>query len=370
MTEDAGSIVTVDGRIDPSELGVTLPHEHLSAWETEEQFDPPSSARERSIAREPLTLENRWYVRKNPSGVLANRRIDPIDDAVPDVERFHRKGGDAIVDVSSKNHWRDPESARAVARETGVTVVRGTSYYIRNSHPDWMDSTNVAELADELVSDVRDGIDDTDVRAGIIGEVGLSTNHEQDGIHNQEKKVLRASARAAVRTGASITIHPPARWREDRDPDMPSSRFGLEVVDIAEEEGLPANRIVMGHLDQSKSWLEDLTYQEQLADRGTVLEYDLFGHTNFMPGFADTQPSDPDRVQALLELIESGYEEQLLVSHDLYMKYLLSKYGGDGYRHILENVVPLLQDFGVDEETVDQLLVENPERVLTFEEPA
>lgn len=369
MTADEGTIITVEGRIDPENLGTTLPHEHLSIWATEERFEPPDSAHLRKLADEPLSLENRWYVSQNPSKHRENLRIDPYEDAVPDVKRFKRAGGDTIVDVSSKGKGRDPKIARGVARETGVQVVRGTAYYTRSSHPDHVDRSSIDELADEFAADVKEGIGRTDVRAGIIGEIGTSTDHDEEGIHSQEEKVVRAGARAAARTGASITIHPPSRWPEDRDPSVPASQYGLEIVDFAEEEGLPPERVVMGHMDQSKRWLEDLQCQKQLADRGAVVEYDLFGHTQFMHGFADSHPSDADRVDALVELIDAGYGDRLVMSHDMFMKFLLAEYGGYGYAHVLENVVPMLRDHGVSDDIINQMLVETPKRVLTFENP-
>jgi len=30
MTDDAGAVVTVTGRVDPDDFGVSLPHEHVS----------------------------------------------------------------------------------------------------------------------------------------------------------------------------------------------------------------------------------------------------------------------------------------------------------------------------------------------------
>jgi phosphotriesterase-related protein len=369
MSDDTGDVVTVDGRIDPEDLGVTLPHEHFSTWTDDADFDAPDEPAKAKLAREPMSLENYWYVRRNPSEHLENTRIHPMEHAVPEVERYHRSGGDTIVDVSSKGKERVPETARKVARATGVNVVRGTSYYTQDRHPDHVANRTVAELAEEFVGDVQEGIGDSDVRAGIIGEVGTSTNHEEEGIHSEEEKVVRASARAAAETGAALTIHPPSRWPEDRDPEKPASMYGLHVVEMAEEEGLPPERVVIGHMDQSKYWLEDLSYQKELADRGAVVEYDLFGHTQFMDGYADTHPSDVDRALALTELIDAGYEEHLVMSHDIFMRHLLSRYGGFGYAHVIENIVPLLRDYGVSQDTIDQMLVETPKRLLTFDEP-
>jgi len=367
MTDDTGTIVTVDGPIPPEELGVTLPHEHIFAdWG--EKFEEPEPARLRKIAREPIQLENLWYVRQNPTQHLDNLRLDSLKDAVYEAKRFLRAGGGTLVDVTPKNTGMDPVGTRAVARETGVSVVKGTSFYYYDAHPDRVAEMSIEEIEDEFVRDVREGIGDTDVRAGIIGEIGLSTDKKNRGdtpawMHDQEERVLRAGARAARRTGASISIHPPG----ERDPEFPPSERTHEVLDVCEDEGLPPARVVMGHMDQSR-WVDDgLDAQRELADRGALLEYDLFDHAKYMLDAKDGQPSDWDRIDDAIALVEDGYGKNLLFSHDIYFKHWWTKYGGNGWTHILDTVLPVLQDRGVSEEIVSQIMVENPKQVLTFE---
>ena len=367
MTSDTGSVVTVTGRIDPDDLGVTLPHEHLFAdWSY--RFDPPDSAAERRLAREPISLESLGFVHRNKGGHRDNLRLDSVDEAVDEVTAYRDAGGEAIVDVTPKNVGNDPVRSRAVALETGVHVVQGTAYYNeRNSDlPERLASASIDDIADEFVDDVREGIGDTDVRAGIIGEIGLS-----DRIHDVEEKVLRAGARAATRTGAALTVHPPgATAFSQRDRTYPASRWGLDVLDIVEEEGLAPDRVIVDHQDQTR-WYEDLDYQKRIAERGAYVEYDLFNGklTHFKETHADAYPSDVERVERLMELIEAGYGSRLLVSQDVYLKIHRIAYGGFGYAHILQNVVPIFRALGADEEQITRLLVDNPRRVLTFQEP-
>lgn len=357
---DAGSAVTVEGPVDPEELGVTLPHEHLfSSW-SEGKFTPPDSAYERKLAREPISLENLWYVRRNPTQHRANLRMESFEDAVEEVGHFYRAGGDTIVDVTPKGTAGDPERVRGVAREAGVKIVHGTAFYTRDSHPDHVDDATVDELADEFVSDVREGIGDTDVRAGIIGEIGTS-----GAIHDREEKVLRAGARASLRTGAPVSVHPPS----NRDPEWPPSRRGLQVLDVLEDEGLPLDRVVICHMDQSK-WLGgSMEYQREIAERGAYVEFDLFGHELYFADAEDAQPSDVDRAGYVADLVADGYADQLLLSHDVFLNHLRRKYGGHGYAHILTNVLPMFRGADVPDETIERLLAANPQRMLTFAEP-
>lgn len=358
--DDEGSIVTVEGPIDPESVGPILPHEHLFGDFTD-KFDRPSTAVGRQTARAPITLENLTWIRDNLVSHEETLRLDSLADAVEELGHFYRAGGDLIVDVTPKNVGGDPQRVRGVARETGVQAVHGTAFYVHYSHPARVDDMDADEIADEFVSDVLTGIDDTGVRAGIIGEIGAS-----ERILPPEEKCIRGGARAARRTGAPLSIHTPFH----RDEADPTSKRALWCLDIAEEEGLPPDRVILCHRDQSKWRESDLTYQKKIADRGAYVEFDLFGHPEAYHAIVDdAQPSDLDRVRYVEEMVSSGYEDRLLLSHDVFVKTVLRKYGGNGYAHLLENILPILRTRGLDETTLQRLVVENPRQVLTFTAP-
>jgi len=362
MTTDTGHIVTVQGRVDPSDCGITLPHEHMFA-DAANWFTPSESAYERQLAEEPVSLENQWYIKHNLYGNRDNMRLTSYQDAVEEVLRFKRAGGQTVVDLTPKNLGRDSPRVQSIARETGLTFVHGTGYYVRTAHPDYLDDMTAEEIEEEFISDVRDGIGDTNVRAGIVGELGVSGR-----IHETEERVVRAGARAAARTGAPLNIHTPGRTpHSQKDRTYPPSRWALELLDICEEEGLPPNRIVMSHLD--RTIYEDLDYQREVADRGAFIEYDLWGLETYIKKYDDGLPSDVRRAEWAAELIEDGYVDKLLFSHDVWSKIQRTKYGGYGYGHLLENVESILHAQGVSQEAFDQITVENPRKVLTFDDP-
>lgn len=288
--------------------------------------------------------------------------------AIEELKRYHRAGGDTVVDVTPKGVGQDPRKVRQVSRETGLEFVHGTAYYVRGSHPDRIDRLSIEDLTQEFISDVRDGIDDTSVPAGIVGEIGLSANASGD-IYDEEIKVLRAGARAARLTGAPLTIHPPGRTeRAQRDRTYPTSRWSLEVLDIVEEEGLPPERVIMSHMD--RTLFEDLSYQKELASRGPYLEYDLWGAEFYLDIWNDGFPSDKWRIDAVAELIDAGYLSQLLFSHDICQKIQLTKFGGFGYDHLLTNAIPMLVYHGVSYDNITEILIENPKSILAFSSPA
>lgn len=363
MVEDTGSVVTVDGTIEPDELGVTITHEHTFTDFATPWFDRPDSAHDRRLAEQPIRMGNQWYVDRNHFGHRDNLLLDSLEEAVDEYNRFLEAGGDAVVDVTPKHIGEDPRRVRAVARRTGLTFIHGTAYYVRSGHPDYINDMTVEDLETEFVSDVRDGIDDTTVRAGVVGEIGLSGH-----LHEQEIKVLRAGARAARRTGAPLSIHPAGRTEHSqRDRTYPRSRWGLEILDIIEEEGLAPERVAMGHMDGTI--YEDLDYQRELANRGAYLEYDLWGTEKYFQRWNDGYPSDTWRVEAIRELLDDGHGDRILFSHDIGSKSKRRAHGGHGYAHIPESVVPRLLANGVTREQIDAILVENPRDVLQFATP-
>jgi phosphotriesterase-related protein len=340
-----------------------MPHEHMFA-DASNWFTPPESAYERKVAEEPVSLENRGYIEHNLYGSRDNMRLNSYEEAVEEITRFKRAGGDAVVDLTVKNIGRDPRLVRGIARETGLTFIHGTGYYVRTAQPDYLDDMTAEEIEAEFVSDVREGIGDTDVRAGIVGELGVSGR-----IHEVEERVVRAGARAAARTGAALNIHTPGRTpHSQRDRTYPPSRWALDLLDICEEEGLAPDRVVMSHLD--RTFYENLEYQRELADRGAYIEYDLWGLEAYIKAYDDGLPSDVRRAEWVAELVADGYADRLLFSHDVWGKIQRVRYGGYGYAHILENVAPMLYAQGVTREQFEQITAENPRRVLTFADPA
>lgn len=367
MSDDTGMVVTVNGQIQPDELGVTSTHEHVIFDMSRGWYDEPESSYEQKMANKPVTIEDLGYIRQNMMAHRDNLIMDSFNEAVDEITEFYNAGGDTIVDLTPKNTGGDPERIRAVGRATGVQFIHGTAFYTRAAHPERIDSMTIDEIEEEFVSDVKTGIDNTDVRAGIIGEIGVSGT-----IHETEEKVLRAGSRAALRTGAPMNIHPPGgkpNFPPDNqlDGSHARSRWALEIMDILEEENFPPDRVIMSHMDATL--FEEIKYQKQLAKRGVYLEFDVWGNENYLTSYGDGYPSDAWRIDTVLELIDSGYEDQLVFAQDICFKVLRKKYGGFGYGHILENIVPRLRQRGVEKDVIDKILIENPKQSLTFSEP-
>ena len=80
---------------------------------------------------------------------------------------------------------------------------------------------------------------------------------------------------------------------------------------------------------------------------------------------------DSERIDTLHRLIELGYAEQLVVSHDasLYSVNMAPSHKErlmPAWTHLIisEQVLPELRRRGVDETTIEQIMVRNPARLL------
>ena len=204
---------------------------------------------------------------------------------------------------------------------------------------------SVGDVADQLVSEAVLGVDNTGVRIGLIGEIGVSSDFTAE-----EEKSLRGAAQAQVRTGLPLMVHLPGWFR-----------LAHRVLDIVEEEGASMAHTVLCHMNPSH---DDFTYQCELAERGAFIEYDMIGMDYF---YADQQvqcPSDDEVAKAIVKLIDAGHLDKLLLSQDVFLKMMLTHYGGNGYAFVVRHFLPRLKRLGCDNTALTTLMCQNPRRVF------
>ena len=188
----------------------------------------------------------------------------------------------------------------------------------------------------------------TGVRAGIIGEVGCSWP-----LHPNERKSLRAAARAQRETGAPISIHP------GRDQAAP-----FEILEILAAAGADPARVVIGHIERTDFEPGNLV---RLARTGCYVELDWFGEVLSMyPTGPVNVPSDSERIDQVRMLIGEGHAEQVLASHDVCLKTRLERYGGGGYGHIPRDVTIWMAAKGMSADEIDLVVRRNPQRMLAI----
>ncbi len=355
--ELTGKVQTVLGIIDADSLGVTLPHEHL-LHDGSSAFVEPTEASERNLAHQPLTLENLYWVQFHRCNNLDNLNLTDEQLVIKEALLYKWSGGDTIVELTPIGLARDPLGLARIARATGLNVVMGSGYYRGRSHPPELAAKTEEEITEEIVRDIMVGVGDTGVRAGIIGEIGCSAPLE-----DSEREVLRACAAAQQRTGAALNIHP--SFTDD---------LVLENIKIIGDAGADLSRTVISHVD-GVCFFGPATIRK-IADAGCYIEFDTFGapvlplttteaHRLGRRGLLGRR-SEVDRINAIKCLIDDGYLNHILISHDVAMKIHYVAYGGAGYAHILRNVVPWMRLAGISDEQIHTMMVENPKRVLSF----
>ena len=343
----SGMVQTVVGPVRPEDLGPTSTHEHLLIDFTC-MFTPPAEASERHRAFQPLSMENLAWASYDPFRNLSNLQLLDEETAIHEASLYRRAGGGAIVDATTIGIGRDPAALARVSRATGVKIVMGAGYYVDAALPEGMDDKTDQDIAEEMITDITTGVGDTQVKAGIIGELGCSWP-----LADNEYKVLRAGARAQRETGAAILIHP---GRNEAAPG--------EILDVLAEAGADLGRVVMGHLDRT---IQDVEAVIELAERGCYLEYDLFGwETSYYALSPVDMPNDAQRIGWVTRLIDEGLGDRVVIAQDICFNHRLTKYGGLGYGHILTNIVPRMREKGIAEKDIQSLLVANPARILAL----
>ena len=338
MTENPGSApVTVDGRPVRDDYEVVLAHEHLlidiRCWHD------TTHAPTRHLADEPVGAGNLEQVRGNPFACRDNLVLDDRGRMAHELRVLapHRA---LVVDVTPDSVGRDPAGMAEIARHAGVDVVMGCGPYIIESRPGDPVDAPPEWYRDAILAAVLG----PGPRPAVIGEIGTG-----DPIHPAERAALAGASMAQAATGLPLYVHL-----------HPWARRGHEALDIVEAAGGDLSRTVLCHLDPHVP--DGLDYHRSLMARGAVIAFDLWGD-EFVYG-AVRMPSDAERLRATLELIDGGFGDRLVHSHDICTKTQLMRFGGPGFAHIPHVVRPMLLEAGLGADEVRRQLAGNALRLL------
>ncbi len=162
---------------------------------------------------------------------------------------------------------------------------------------------------------------------------------------------MRGAAAAQRRCGLPLMVHLPGWFR-----------LAHEVLDIVEEEGADISHTVLCHMNPSG---EDTDYQFALARRGALLEYDMIGMDFWYADQGVQCPSDDENARAIKRLIDAGFADRVLMSQDVFLKMMLTRYGGFGYAYMQKHFFARLKRHGLSDEDIDVLMIDNPRRVFS-----
>lgn len=316
-----GTVQTMTGPVDASELGRVLVHEHVFVLGEE-------------------------YRQNYAEGWDEDARVA---DAVAQLNELKGLGIDTILDPTVLGLGRYIPRIQRIAAQTDLAIVVATGLYTYNDLPFQFHYTGPGMMFDgpeplvELfVKDLTEGIADTGVRAAF-----LKCAIEAYGLTPGVERVMRAVGQASVETGAPITVH-----------TNPHTESGLVAQRVLTEEGVDLSKVVIGHCGDST----DLGYLTKLADAGSFLGMDRFGVDVLLPF--------EDRVGTIVELVRRGYADKITISHDTACFSDWFPASADratvapkwNFRHISEDVIPALLRGGLTEDDIHTILVKNPRR--------
>jgi len=344
-----GKIQTVLGLIEPGELGFTLTHEHILVDLSVRFQLPDESMTARIMAHKKVSLEMLGWLRFHLFENIDNLMLDDEAMLTQEVTLFKKAGGRAIADMTNWGLGRDPHALVRISRAAGLHIIMGSGYYTMDSGcARVLAQKSEDEIYEDIMRDVTVGTDG--ICPGVIGEIGA----DSWPLHDIEIKSLRAAARAQRATGAILNVHP---GRLEESP--------LQIIKILEKAGADLSRVIMDHIDRTAYSFESMV---EIAKSGCYLEFDCFSLEGYYPrryGAFDV-PNDAARVKYIIRLIDKGFLNQIFITTDTCMKYRLVCYGGPGYAHIPENVIPWMRAKGMTEDVINTITVENPKRAFTF----
>lgn len=319
-------VESVRGPVDTGQLGRTLMHEHVFVLSTEilqnyggDWWDEEERVTD-AVAKLKAVAERGIKTIVDPTVIGLGRyipRVQEINEQVPEINIIPATGLYTFDEIPHYFGYRGPG-----------TILEGPEL-----------------MVDMFISDIRDGIADTGVKAAFLKCVV-----EEKGLTPGVERVARAVAQTHVETNVPITVHTNA-----------AHQSGTLAVEFFEREGVDLTKVVIGHSGDTN----DVDYLRRLMDTGATIGMDRFG--------LDMYNTTADRVATIATLVGHGYADRMVLAHDAacYMDFFSGSASQElldqaapnwHFNHIPDQVLPALLDAGVSQQNLDMMLVDNPRR--------
>ena len=320
-----GTVETVRGSVALADLGPTLMHEHV-------------------FVLDPEALQNYGHVWGGGEPIWDEELR--VADAIAKLKRLREGGIHTIADPTAIGLGRYIPRIQRINAEVDLNIVVCTGVYAFLELRGFLGYRTDDQLVELFVREIREGIDDTGVKAAF-----LKCAVERHGVIGDIPRILAAIAAASIETGAPVMVHTNAQ-----------ARTGLDALEVLTGHGVDPRRIVIAHAGDSN----DLGYLRAIADTGAWLGCDRFGIEHFNPL--------ADRINTLLSLLADGYGDRIHLSHDAacFFDFMTgdTAFANEkpDYLLISNQVVPALLEAGVSQAQIDELMIANPRRFLTGED--
>jgi phosphotriesterase-related protein len=316
----SAGVETVRGPVELTALGPTLMHEHV-------------------FVLDPEAVQNYGHV----WGESYWDEDVRVADAIMKLRRLRDAGIHTIVDPTVPGLGRYIPRIQRVNADVDLNIVVATGVYAFLELPMFLANRSDDAIAELFVREIREGIDDTGVKAAF-----LKCAIEEHGIVGDVPRILAAIAAASIETGAPVMVHTNA-----------PAKTGLLALDALTRAGVEPKKIVIAHAGDSN----DLDYLRAIADTGASLGCDRFNIEHFNP--------EARRIETLAALLAAGYAGSVHLGHDAACFYDFMQHNPffvdeePDYLHLSTKVFPALLESGVPQAQIDEMLVENPQRFFT-----
>ena len=299
------SVITVNGSIPASAMGITLIHEHFLV-----DF----------IGADKINY-NRW------------NRDEVVKKVLPYLLEAKKLGVKTILDCTPAFLGRDVLLLLRLAEESGLQIMTNTGYYgaVGNKYlPKWAFTETAEQLSIRWINEFKNGIENTKVKPGFI-KISVDSGH----LSELHQKLVKAAALTHLQTGLTICSHTGIA--------VPA----FEEIELLQKMNVHPSAFVWTHAQNE----QDKTLHVKAAKLGAWISLDGIGWGDFEK-YADT----------INNLKSAGMLNKTLISHDAGWYKPDEKEGGTftGYTNIFEELIPLLNKRGFTDYDIKQLLIRNP----------
>tara|TARA_R110000744_G_scaffold256465_1_gene371934 strand:+ start:1628 stop:2713 length:1086 start_codon:yes stop_codon:yes gene_type:complete len=317
----SAQIITVNGPIEPKEMGLALIHEHIMVdW---------------------IGADSTGYHRWD--------RDEIVEIALPYLEELEKHGVTSFLDCTPAYLGRDPYVLKKLSELTGIHILTNTGYYGAGNNkyiPERLMNASPEQMAEQWIAEFRYGIDGSGIRPGFIK---MSVD-DRDVLSQTHENLIRAAALTHLETGMTIVSH--------TGRDGPA----MAQLKVLKEMGVSPKAFVWTHAQNGT-----LDGYLRAAGQGAWISLD---HINGLPSDGNANLGNIVWfIKMLLELKANGVLDHVLISHDAGWYNVGEKNGGDyrGYTDLFTKLIPRLKENGFTQYDIDLILKDNPSRAYTID---
>ena len=272
------------------------------------------------------------------------------------VDEFKAAKADGVGCIFDATHYRrtaqEFQAAKELALRSGLPFGLGGSRDVALDKAWWNEARNKGEerTIEDLVADmVRESVEH---RWAALGEIGTSLPMSE-----LDRWYMKAVAKVQLQTNLRIYTHVPPEG-------CPSC--ALEQLEFYESQYVDPKHLCIGHvadfqIAQDPGWLT----HKAIAKRGAWLGFDSLGAPLEVPSVKN-EVTSAQKVKMILQLLDAGYEDQLLFSSDTYQEKTLKANYGAGFSALTRIFLPKLRYAGVSDDVIRKITIDNPRRFFAF----